>query len=105
MTPHPQDILLAALRSRRNWQNSPPAIWMAAGSPASLQKVAKRNANLLLDQFADTKLTGERIEIYRSGLASHGHTFDPLRVAVARDIFIAKDRPDKEAALERLNTS
>lgn len=83
----------------------PPAIWMAAGSPASLQKVAKRNANLLLDQFADVKLTGERIETYRSGLQSHGHAFDPMRVAVARDLFVAKDQQEKEAALERLSVA
>ena len=81
-----------------------PAMWMGAGSESSIRKVAARSFNLLLDQFADAKLTGQRIEMFKTAIKEQGRAYDPKEVAVARDLFIAKDEQDKEAALERLNT-
>src|SRR5262245_20677298 len=42
-------------------QKPHPALWMAAGSPASIRAAAERGCNLLLDQFASPQLLGERI--------------------------------------------
>ncbi len=47
-------------------QKPHPPIWMAAGQPDSIRKVARRGAKLLLDQFASTALTIERFNIYRA---------------------------------------
>ena len=41
--------------SRRRAQKPHPPIWMAAGSPDSIRKVARRGSKLLLDQFASTR--------------------------------------------------
>jgi alkanesulfonate monooxygenase SsuD/methylene tetrahydromethanopterin reductase-like flavin-dependent oxidoreductase (luciferase family) len=84
-------------------QKPHPAMWMAAGSEPSIRKVANHGFNLLLDQFADAKLTSERIALFKAAVEAKGRTFDPLGVAVARDLYIAKDQSDKEEALERLN--
>ncbi len=82
-----------------------PAMWMGAGSEPSIRKVASRGFNLLLDQFADANLTGQRIAMFKQALAEQNRKFNPAEVAVARDLFIAKDASEKEAAIERLNKS
>ena len=41
-------------------QKPHPALWMAAGSAPSIRKVAERGCNLLLDQFAQVEVIGER---------------------------------------------
>lgn len=78
-----------------------PALWMAAGSAASIRKVAERGCNLLLDQYASPDVLGKRIAQYRSEVESRGRAFDPMSVAVARDVYVACDAADKAAALER----
>ena len=80
-----------------------PAMWMGAGSEASIRKVASRGFNLLLDQFADATLLGQRIEIFKQAISERGRAYDPCEVAVARELFIARDEQDKQAAIERLN--
>src|SRR5215213_463305 len=47
-------------------QKPHPPIWMAAGNPDSIRKVARRGARLLLDQFASTALTIERFNVYKA---------------------------------------
>src|SRR5947207_9376862 len=42
-------------------QKPHPPLWMGAGSPDSIGKVAERGYNLLLDQFASIEAIGERI--------------------------------------------
>ena len=83
-------------------QSPHPAIWMGAGSEASIRKVADRGFNLLLDQFADAELTGERIRYFKTACNERGHAFNPNNVAVARDLYVAKDEADKSAAIDRL---
>ena len=78
-----------------------PQLWMAAGSAESIRKVARRGCHLLLDQFAQPAVIGERIALYRSAVEACGRTFDPMSVAVARDVYIARDDADRSAALER----
>ena len=82
-----------------------PAIWTGAGSEASIRKVASRGFNLLLDQFAGADLTGQRIAMFKQVVREQGRSFNPAEVAVARELFIAKDASDKQAAMERLNQS
>jgi alkanesulfonate monooxygenase SsuD/methylene tetrahydromethanopterin reductase-like flavin-dependent oxidoreductase (luciferase family) len=78
-----------------------PQLWMAAGSRESIRKVAQRGVNLLLDQFAQPEVIGERIAQYRAEVEGCGRVFDPMSVAVARDVYIARDEADRRAALER----
>ena len=78
-----------------------PPLWMAAGSPASIRRVVERGGNLLLDQFAGAKLIGERIAMFKAEVEARGRAFDPMNVAVARDVYVARDEEDKKAALAR----
>ena len=47
-------------------QKPHPPIWMAAGNPDSIRKVAQRGCKLLLDQLASTQLAIERFNIYKT---------------------------------------
>jgi alkanesulfonate monooxygenase SsuD/methylene tetrahydromethanopterin reductase-like flavin-dependent oxidoreductase (luciferase family) len=82
-------------------QKPHPALWMAAGSAASIRRVAENGSNLLLDQFAAPEVIGERIATFRSEVEARGRAFDPMSVAVARDVYVAKNEEDKQAALVR----
>src|ERR1700752_3667331 len=82
-------------------QRPHPPLWLAAGSEASISACARRGFNLLLDQFASPQQIGERIAIYRRELEAAGHAFEPMRVAVARNIFVARDASEKHEALKR----
>lgn len=82
-------------------QQPHPPVWMAAGSEASIRKVAQRGFNLLLDQFASIETIGERIAYFKAEVDALGRRFDPLSVAVARDVYVARDAADKAQALER----
>ena len=83
------------------FQKPHPPFWMAAGSTASIKRVAERGFNLLLDQFATPEVTGERIALFKSEVEARGRAFDPAQVALARDVYVARDAADKMAALER----
>ena len=82
-------------------QRPHPPIWMAAGSVPSIRKVAARDFNLMLDQFASIAVIGERLAQYRAELEAYGRVFDPSRVCVARDMYVARDEDEKRAAHER----
>ena len=79
-------------------QRPHPPLWMAASSAQSIRGCAERGCNLLLDQFAAPELIGERIALYRRALEDAGHVYDPTRVAVARNFWVASDEADSEAA-------
>lgn len=81
-------------------QKPHPPIWMAAGQPDSIRKVARRGARLLLDQFASTALTIERFNIYKAEVEACGRRFDAMDVGVARAFYVAKDADDKRKAVE-----
>ncbi|HET9903891.1 MAG TPA: LLM class flavin-dependent oxidoreductase [Xanthobacteraceae bacterium] len=85
------------------YQRPHPPFWMAAGSSDSIRKVARRGYNLILDQFASAAEHGERIALYRAELAALGRGFDPMSITVARDMFVAYDQAEKDAAIERNN--
>src|SRR5580698_934862 len=83
-------------------QRPHPPFWMAAGSPASIRRAAERGFNLMLDQYASPEQIGERMALYRAEREAHGRQFDPMGVAVARQLYVARDRADADAALARL---
>jgi alkanesulfonate monooxygenase SsuD/methylene tetrahydromethanopterin reductase-like flavin-dependent oxidoreductase (luciferase family) len=78
-----------------------PPLWVAAGSETSIRRAASRGFNLILDQYAGPDELAERIGIYKTERKAHGGSFDPMQVAVARQLYIAKDEADKQAALKR----
>ncbi|MBV8089347.1 MAG: LLM class flavin-dependent oxidoreductase, partial [Alphaproteobacteria bacterium] len=75
--------------------------WMGAGSPKSIREVAQRGYNLLLGQHALAEETLEHVVLFKSEIEERGTIFDPMRVAVARAVHVAKDAVDKDAAIER----
>ena len=83
-------------------QQPHPPVWVAAASAPWIRRAAARGFNLILDQYAAPDAIGERIALYRAECEVRGKTFDPMQVAVARQVYVAKNKADTEAALERL---
>ena len=82
-------------------QKPHPPFWVAAGNPRSIRRAAARGFNLILDQYASPSALAERIGIYKAAREDAGLRFDPMQVTVARQLYVAKDRADCDAALER----
>jgi alkanesulfonate monooxygenase SsuD/methylene tetrahydromethanopterin reductase-like flavin-dependent oxidoreductase (luciferase family) len=82
-------------------QRPHPPVWMAAGSTESIRKVAARGFNLLLDQFAPVETIGSRIALFKAEVQARGRPFDPMNVAVARDVTVAREADARNAALPR----
>ena len=82
-------------------QKPHPPFWMGAGSPTSIEAVAERGYNLLLDQFAPVEATLERMATFRTAVEKRGRKFDANDVGVARGLYVAKDAADRDAAIER----
>src|SRR5471032_1944285 len=76
-----------------------PPFWVAAGNPHSITRAAARGFNLILDQYASPQTLTERIAIFKTEREAKGLIFDPMQVTVARQLYVAKDKADKEAAL------
>jgi alkanesulfonate monooxygenase SsuD/methylene tetrahydromethanopterin reductase-like flavin-dependent oxidoreductase (luciferase family) len=81
-------------------QKPHPPIWMGAGRPASIKKVAAYGFNLLLDQFAPVDQIGERIALFKSEVESRGRVFDPATVAVTRSVHVSMTAAERQKALE-----
>jgi len=81
-------------------QKPHPPIWMAAGSPDSIRKVARRGYKLLLDQVASTTEVIERFNIYKAEVEASGRKFDPMDVGVSRAFLVTRDAEEKAKALE-----
>ena len=81
-------------------QKPHPPIWVAAGSPESIRKVARRGFKLLLDQYAATDLAIERFNIYRAEVEACGRAFDPMDVGVCRGFFVARNAEETAKAVE-----
>lgn len=80
-------------------QKPHPPIWMAAGSPDSIRKVARRGCKLLLDQHASNAVTIERFNIYRNEVEAAGRRFDPMDVGVSRAFFVARTPEERAKAV------
>lgn len=84
------------------FQQPHPPFWVGAGNPVTIKRAAARGFNLILDQFASPDVLKERIGIYRAEREAQGRRFDPMQVVVARQLYVAEDQADTEAALVRL---
>ncbi len=82
-------------------QKPHPPFWMGAGSPNSVRQVAERGYNMLLGQHSVAEEILEQAVQFRREVEARGRRYNPLEVAVARAVHIAKNQADKEAALER----
>src|SRR5690349_12000014 len=82
-------------------QKPHPPLWVAAGNPQSIKRAAARGFNLILDQYASPAALAERIAIFKNEREAAGLSFDPMQVTVARQLYVAKDEADKQAALAR----
>jgi alkanesulfonate monooxygenase SsuD/methylene tetrahydromethanopterin reductase-like flavin-dependent oxidoreductase (luciferase family) len=82
-------------------QQPHPPFWMGAGRPASIELVADRGYNLLVDQFAPMRTTIDRVNMFRDAVEARGRKFDANEVGVARGLYVAKDAADRDAAIER----
>jgi alkanesulfonate monooxygenase SsuD/methylene tetrahydromethanopterin reductase-like flavin-dependent oxidoreductase (luciferase family) len=82
-------------------QKPHPPLWMGAGSRSSVSEVAQRGYNMLLGQHALAEETLGHVAQFKAEVEARGRVFDPMEVAVARAVHIAKDAADKEAAIER----
>src|SRR5262250_3253035 len=81
-------------------QKPHPPLWMGAGRPESIKKVADLGYNLLLDQFASIEQIGERIALFKAEVEARGRRFDPMKVAVTRSINVATSAAERQKALE-----
>ena len=81
-------------------QKPHPPLWMGAGSPESIKKVAAQGYKLLLDQYASIAEIGERIALYKAEVEKQGRTFDPMSVGVTRSINVARTPADLKTAYE-----
>src|SRR2546426_88509 len=77
-----------------------PPLWMGAGRPASIKKVADLGYRLLLDQFAPIDQIGERIALYKAEVEARGRRFDPMSVGVTRSINVSMTAAERQKALE-----
>jgi alkanesulfonate monooxygenase SsuD/methylene tetrahydromethanopterin reductase-like flavin-dependent oxidoreductase (luciferase family) len=82
-------------------QKPHPPLWVAAASAASIRRAAARGFNLILDQYAGPEMIAERIALYKAERKARGLSFDPMQVAVARQLYVASDQADRAAALAR----
>ncbi len=82
-------------------QSPHPPFWVAAGNPRSITKAATRGFNLILDQYASPATLSERINIYKAAREAAGRKFNSMQVTVARQLYIANDKADKEQALAK----
>jgi len=81
-------------------QKPHPVLWMGAGSPASIRKVAALGYNLLLDQFNLVEDIGEKIALYRAEVEARGRVWDPQSVGVTRSVSIVDTAEDKRRAVD-----
>jgi alkanesulfonate monooxygenase SsuD/methylene tetrahydromethanopterin reductase-like flavin-dependent oxidoreductase (luciferase family) len=82
-------------------QQPHPPFWVAAAGEASIRRAARNGFNLILDQYASPEDHGARIALYRAEREAAGHGFDPLQVAVARQLYVARTRAEADDALAR----
>ncbi len=82
-------------------QRPHPPFWVAAGSASSIRRAAARGFHLILDQYASPEQIAERISLYKAERKRNGLRFDTQQVAVARQLYVARDQADKQAARAR----
>jgi alkanesulfonate monooxygenase SsuD/methylene tetrahydromethanopterin reductase-like flavin-dependent oxidoreductase (luciferase family) len=82
-------------------QRPHPPIWVSAGRDDSIKRAAHRGYNLLLDQFTPIDIIRKRIALFRDTVEANGRAFDPMSVAVARDLCLIEGTAGLTDALRR----
>lgn len=77
-------------------QRPHPPVWLAASSPAAVERAAVAGHAILMDPHATHAELGNKLALYRKTLARHGHTPDGRQIPMAR--FFAVAATDAEAA-------
>jgi alkanesulfonate monooxygenase SsuD/methylene tetrahydromethanopterin reductase-like flavin-dependent oxidoreductase (luciferase family) len=80
-------------------QKPHPPLWLAAGRPDSLAYAAREGYRLFLDQLQTVEVIVERLDIFKRALAAAGRAWDPMGVAVARGLIIARNAAEREQAV------
>ena len=78
MTIHPRPVQLPH-----------PPVWVAASSPASVERVARNDWNLMIGQGEPFNQVSQQIENYRVAVGEAGFDYRPERVVVARPMYTA----------------
>ena len=81
-------------------QKPHPPLWMGAGSPESITKVAAQGYKLLLDQYASVAEVAGRIALFKSEVEKQGRAFDPMSVGVTRSINVVNTPAELQKAFE-----
>ena len=81
-------------------QKPHPPLWMGAGSPGSIKKVAEHGYNLLLGQFASLAQIAEQVALFKAEVEARGRTFDPMSVGVTRSLNVVMTAAEYEKAIE-----
>ena len=81
-------------------QKPHPPLWMGAGSPASIKKVSAQGHSMLLGQFDALELISQSVALFRAEEEAHGRAFDPMRVAVARSLYVVDTPAEYEQVVE-----
>jgi alkanesulfonate monooxygenase SsuD/methylene tetrahydromethanopterin reductase-like flavin-dependent oxidoreductase (luciferase family) len=81
-------------------QKPHPPVWMGAGNPASIKKVAALGYNMLLGQFDSLEKVSQGIALFKAEVEANGRTFDPMSVAVARSLSVVRTAAEYEQAIE-----
>lgn len=80
-------------------QKPHPPVWMGAGNPESIKKVAALGYNMLLGQFDSLEKVSGAIALFKAEVEAQGRTFDPTSVAVARSLYVVDTAEEYEQAI------
>ena len=97
--------IMEALALSRTWSwnrsrysgRTRPCGW-PVGSPDSIRRAAREGFNLLLDQLGSTRLTIERVAMFREEFERVGRAYDPSMVAAARALQMVHTDSEREDA-------
>lgn len=71
-----------------------PPIWVAASSPASVDRVARYDCNLLISQGENFGQVAEQVAYYREAIEKEGHGYGAGRITVARAMYCARTQEE-----------
>ena len=81
-------------------QKPHPPLWMGAGSPASIKKVAACGYNCCWASLTLLEQIAEEIALFKAEVEARGRTFDPMSVAVTRSLNVVTTAAEYEKAIE-----
>jgi probable F420-dependent oxidoreductase len=89
MTVHPRPV-----------QTPHPPVWVAASSPASMDRIAEKGWNLLVGQGETFQRVAEQVAYFQSAVGEAGGDYHPGRVTVARAMYTAPNERQVRADAE-----